>query len=83
MCIYHYPDEINLGRSGDIVVTEISVISNTSKFTCMVTCPVWGLALVANSIIPSAKVRRMASENLWEHLFVCPGGIYRYVPMTS
>ena len=37
---YHYPDAINLCGSGDIFVIKISVMSNTSQFTFMLTCPV-------------------------------------------
>ena len=60
--MYHYLDEINLGRSGDVFVTEMSVMSNASQLTCMVTCPVWSFALAANSVTSSTKVRWMASK---------------------
>ena len=63
MYMYHYPDEINLGGSRDVFVTEISVLCNTSQFTCMVTCPIWSLALAVNSITSSAKVRHMVNKS--------------------
>ena len=59
---YHYPVKIKHGGSGNIFVIKISVMRNTSQFTCMVTCPVWNLALGANYITSIAKVRRMASK---------------------
>ena len=64
MYMYHYPNKMNQGGSGDIFFTETSDIlwgfGNTSQFTCKVTCPVWSLGLADNSITHSAKVRRMA-----------------------
>ena len=43
-------------------LSQIYFLSSTSQFTCMVTYLVWSLALAANPITSSAKVRHMANK---------------------